>query len=196
MHPADFLWKSENLVKTSTIWLFVRGSSLSATTSVASSSALMSPSSISSGSRKAAACTNLVAISPYLEFLTYSKFNSHVVWTERRFKESYSLEGFARCSLSSLNLSSLYCFKYSYTVQPRDLICAPACSKARGRQPSSTTSSLSASSWTAAFSLLKRLKRNSVASSIEKEVISTKQFGSRSIHRQISFLSRLVVINM
>ena len=157
MHPADFLWKSENLVKTSTIWLFVRGSSVlfSATMSEKRISVLISRSWISSGSRKAAACTNLVAISPYLELLTWSKFNNHVVWTERRFKESYSLEGFARCSLSSLNLSSLYCFKYSLTVQPRDLICAPACSKARGRQPSSTTSSFSASSWTAAFSPLK-----------------------------------------
>ena len=198
MHPTDFLWKSENLVKTSTIWLFVRGSSVlfSATMSEKRISVLISRSWISSGSRKAAACTNLVAISPYLELLTWSKFSNHVVWTERRFVESYSLEEFASCSRTSFNLSSLNCSRYFFTEHSRDLICAPACSKARGRQPSRSTSSFSVSSWSEAFSPLQRLKRNSFASSIEKGVISTQQFGSRSTHWQISFFSRLVVINM
>ena len=35
----------------------------------------------------------LVTISPYFEVFTYSKFNSHIVWTERRLRDSYSHEG-------------------------------------------------------------------------------------------------------
>ena len=199
MHPTDFLWKSENFVKTSTMWLFVRGSSLffpASGTSGDKSSALISPSWISSGLRKAAACTNLVAMSPNFELFTKSKFISHVVWTERRFKESYSLEGFAWRWLKSCKRSSLYSVRYLLIGHWRDLICAPACSKARGRQPSSTTSSFSVSSWSEIFSPLERLKRNSFASSGEKEKTSTQQLVSRSTHWQISFFSRLVVISM
>ena len=110
VHPTDFLWKSENLIKTSTIWLFVRGSSLffpASGTLGDESSAFIIPSWISSGLRNADACTNLVATSPYFELFTKSRFNSHVVWTERRLRESRFLEGFAWLSLKSCKRSSL-----------------------------------------------------------------------------------------
>ena len=41
----------------------------------------------------------LVTTSPYFELFTKSKFISHLVRTERRSRESHSLEGFAWCSL-------------------------------------------------------------------------------------------------
>ena len=115
------------------------------------------------------------------------------MWTERWLRESYSLEGFAWLSFKSYKCSSLYCFRYLLVGHWRDLIWAPANSKARGRQPSSTTSSLSVSSWSEAFSLLERLKINSFASSKEEEKTSTQQLGSKFTQWQTSFFSRLVI---
>ena len=159
MHPTDFLWQWGDLIKTSTVWLFVRGSSLFFPASGASgdkSSAFVSPSWISSGSRKAAACTNCYNVSIFWAL--------HEVKVHQPFSEDGKAiqgitlpRGICVMFAQKMQNSSLYCFRYSLVGHWRDLICVPACSKAMGRQPSSTISSFSVSSCCEAFSPLVRL---------------------------------------
>ena len=74
-------------------------------------------------------------------------------------------------------------------------MCAPACSNARGRQPSSHTSSSNSTSFPVLVAP-HRTRRNLLASSSEKDKTSTQQDGSRSTELHTSFDSRLVVSRM
>ena len=74
----------------------------------------------------------------------------------------------------------------------RALICAPACSKARGRHPSSRTSSFRSASFSATL-LPHRVRRNLLASCSENAKMSTHWFASRSMDWFTTFDSRLVV---
>ena len=85
-----FLWKSENLVKISAMWFFIRGryEFLRDWSSTESSGGTISSSGISVGSKNAAMCMKRDAIGPWGDLLTYSKFISHVVCTASRLLDS------------------------------------------------------------------------------------------------------------
>ena len=191
----DILWNSENFVMISRMWCLIKGPQELSGTLSSEESTLPSINSswISWGPRKAQTFTNLDAASPYADFLTYSKLISHVVCTASRLLDSYSDDGFAGCWLSNFNRWILYSSRYSLMGHWRALMWAPACSKARGRPPSSRTSSFKISSCPVGSGRQLRETRKPTASSSENENNSTQLEGFTSKESYTSLDSRLVV---